>query len=98
MKISSSEYTKSHTATNEARILPEGNVKGLVRSTAAAKRSTSPLEQGMTTAKAALETVPDIRSDIVDSLKRRISSGEYSVSGEDIAEMMLRRLGADKVR
>jgi negative regulator of flagellin synthesis FlgM len=98
MKISSSEYTKSHTATNEARILPEGNVKGLVRSTTAAKRSTSPLEQGMTTAKAALESVPDIRTDIVDSLKSRIASGEYSVSGEDIAEMMLRRLGADKVR
>jgi len=98
MKISSSEYTKSHTNSSEARILPEGNLKGLVRSSTSTKRSTSPLEQGMTVAKTALESVPDIRADVVDNLKRKISSGEYSVSGEDIAEMMLRRLGADKVR
>jgi len=98
MKISSSEYTKSHTVSTDARILPEGNVKGLVRSDSSIKRSTSPLEHGMTVAKEALNTVPDVRVDIVDDLKRKISSGEYNVSGEDIADMMLRRLGADRVR
>lgn len=98
MKISSSEYTKSHAGAVESRVLPEGNVKGIVRSNPSLKRSSSPLEQGMTAARIALDSVPDIRTEIVDEIKSRVLSGDYQVSGDEIAEMMLRRLVADKVR
>lgn len=46
----------------------------------------------------ALALVPDIREQVVASLKERIESGSYQVSGEQIAEMMVRRSLADRVR
>lgn len=42
--------------------------------------------------------VPDVREDIVMELKERIENGEYNVSGADIADMMLRRMKADRIR
>jgi hypothetical protein len=44
------------------------------------------------------EQVPDVREDVVASLRARIESGNYQVSGEQVAEMMVRRLLADRVR
>ena len=41
---------------------------------------------------------PDIRDDIVMQLKERIEKGEYNISGDDIAEMMMRRMRADTTR
>jgi anti-sigma28 factor (negative regulator of flagellin synthesis) len=41
---------------------------------------------------------PDVREDVVMQLKERIEKGEYKVKGEEIADMMLRRMKADKVR
>ena len=35
---------------------------------------------------------------IVEEIKERIKKGEYQVSGEEIAEMMLRRRAADRIR
>jgi negative regulator of flagellin synthesis FlgM len=46
----------------------------------------------------ALAQVPDTRDQIVASLKERIESGSYQISGEQIAEMMVRRALADRVR
>lgn len=40
----------------------------------------------------------DVREDVVASLRARIESGGYQVSGEQIAEMMVRRLLADRIR
>ena len=40
----------------------------------------------------------DVRETIVSSLRSRIESGEYNVSGEQIAEMMVRRLLSDTIR
>lgn len=40
----------------------------------------------------------DIREDIVASLRERIDSGTYQVTGQQIGEMMLRRFLADRVR
>ena len=40
----------------------------------------------------------DVRETIVASLRSRIESGEYAVSGEQIAEMMFRRLMSDNLR
>jgi negative regulator of flagellin synthesis FlgM len=45
----------------------------------------------------AIAEVPDIREQIVASLKERIESGTYQVGGEHIAEMMLRRALADRM-
>ena len=41
---------------------------------------------------------PEVREDVVASLRARIESGGYQVSGEQIAEMMVRRFLADRVR
>ncbi|MDX1931509.1 MAG: flagellar biosynthesis anti-sigma factor FlgM [Capsulimonadales bacterium] len=45
-----------------------------------------------------VEMQPDQREDIVASLRNRIEAGTYLVSGEQIAEMLVRRLMADRVR
>ena len=45
-----------------------------------------------------VEKEPDVREDVVASLRARIESGGYQVSGEQIAEMMVRRCLADRVR
>ena len=45
-----------------------------------------------------VKEAPDVREDLVMQLKERIEKGEYKVNGEEIAEMMMRRMKADKVR
>jgi negative regulator of flagellin synthesis FlgM len=39
--------------------------------------------------------LPDVREDRVRALKAQIESGTYHVSGEDIADLMIRRTLAD---
>jgi len=45
-----------------------------------------------------VKSAPDVRDDIVMQLKERIEKGEYNVSGDEIADMMIRRMKADRVR
>ena len=45
-----------------------------------------------------VKNAPDVRDDIVMQLKERIESGEYKISGEEITEMMIRRMRADRTR
>jgi anti-sigma28 factor (negative regulator of flagellin synthesis) len=45
-----------------------------------------------------VERVPDVREEVVASLRARIESGNYHVTGDQIADMLLRRLLADRVR
>lgn len=52
----------------------------------------------MLVAEEVLADVPDTRDELIEELKERIQKGEYQVSGAEIAEMMLRRLAADKIR
>lgn len=40
----------------------------------------------------------DMRDEVVASLRERIEAGTYAVNGEQIAEMMIRRMMADRVR
>lgn len=100
MKISGVESGKAAVSTGaaEAKILPADRPKGLVSARTDAARQLSPLEQGMAVAEAALANTPDIREDYVKEVKERIQKGEYKVSGEEIAEMMLRRRAADSIR
>lgn len=54
--------------------------------------------QTIKNAKAAVDAAPDVRDDLVASLKQRIDSGNYNVSSSDIADMMLRRTTADQIK
>ncbi|HEX5323525.1 MAG TPA: flagellar biosynthesis anti-sigma factor FlgM [Capsulimonadaceae bacterium] len=54
--------------------------------------------QQIQSAKAAVNAVPDVREDLVASLKQRVDSGTYHVKASDIADMMLRRTTADQIK
>ena len=41
------------------------------------------------TARSALKNTPDVREDLVNSIRERIKSGTYNVSSEDIANKLL---------
>ncbi len=100
MKISRMETGRasgSQTAAQE-KILPKEGVKGQKRIDSESKVGASPLEKGMMAAHEALKDVPDIREEHVERLKKAIDSGEYQINGEEVAEMMMRRLSADKIR
>ena len=45
-----------------------------------------------------VKEAPDVREHLVMALKERIEKGEYKVSSQEIAEMMLRRIKADHMR
>lgn len=100
MKISGIESGRAaaNAAGAEQRILPEGRPKGLVSPKGASGKQLSPLERGMLVAEAALADVPDTRDELVIELKERIRKGDYKVSGHEIADMMMRRLAADRIR
>ena len=40
----------------------------------------------------------DVREELVQSLKARIENGTYNVSGEEIADLMIRRAFADSLK
>ena len=100
MKISRIESGKASMGTGaaEARILPQDRPRGSISSRPHGARQLSPLEKGMVVAEEAMAQVPDIREDIVNGLKERIRKGEYKIDGKEVAEMMLRRLEADRIR
>jgi len=88
---SSKEYGK------QEKILP----KQMPRKKAddpAARAHLTPLEQGILVAEEALKEVPDVREELIEGLKKRIQNGEYKVSGEEVADMMMRRRAADRIR
>ncbi|MHB9035072.1 MAG: flagellar biosynthesis anti-sigma factor FlgM [Armatimonadota bacterium] len=100
MKISRVESGKAAVRADatESRILPKDRPKGLVSSKSRSARNLSPLEQGMAVAEVALADIPDTRDDIVNELKKRIEKGEYKIDGKEVADMMMRRLEADRIR
>lgn len=101
MKISSAEFGK---AVNNPALKPDEKILPKDRPSAAeleqrsAQSQLTPLERGIVTAEAALKNVPDIREEMVNELKARIEAGEYKVTGEEIADMMIRRRAADRIR
>ncbi len=63
------------------------------RGAASVEISTSAQElQGI---KRQIDRLPDVREDRVQALKAQIENGTYKVSGEDIADLILRRTLAD---
>ena len=100
MKISDFESGKASAMESAAqgRILPKDRPKGSVLSRPESSKDLSLLEKGMAIAEAALKKMPDTRDDVVESVRERIRKGDYDVTGGEIAEMMLRRRKADKLR
>ena len=100
MKISSIECGRAYNQTTEVntKILPAQRPFTSTKIKSSDKAFISPLAQGMAVAEEALKSVPDVREDIVASIKEKIQSGTYKVSGEEIADMMIRRLSADRIR
>ncbi len=100
MKISSIESGKAGSGTlpvGQEKILPKDMPRKRASDRVAAAQLT-PLEQGIAVAEQALEHIPDTRDDIVEDIRKRIEAGEYKVSGEEIADMMMRRRAADRLR
>jgi negative regulator of flagellin synthesis FlgM len=100
MKISSIECGKAYNQTTEvdSKILPVERPFTSSKIKGSKKSFITPLAQGMAVAEEALKSVPDVREDIVASLKEKIQNGTYKVSSEEIADMMIRRLSADRIR
>ena len=100
MQLSRDEYLRV------SQLRPSGGVRvssiGVI-ATAPAHRDYSlepsqPSPAELQAATEAVERLPDVREEIVASLRARIEAGTYQVTGEQIADMMMRRLLADRVR
>jgi flagellar biosynthesis anti-sigma factor FlgM len=103
MKISSFESGQAdHISPAQSqpaqRILPKDRPRRKELRSALSEAQLTPLEQGILQAERALESIPDIRADVVEPLKKAIQEGTYKVSGQDIADMMIRRRQADRIR
>lgn len=81
----------------QERILPE-KMPRRKTSKSESKAHLTPLEQGIAVAMAALDQAPDVRKELVEKVRSQIEKGEYEVSGEDVADMMMRRRAADRIR
>ena len=64
----------------------------------AAQVELSSQAQALASAKAAVDAAPETRDALVAKLKSQVDAGTYKVSGKDIAEQMLRRARADRLR
>lgn len=53
----------------------------------------SSLGKDIQTAKQAVANTPDIREDLVASIKEQVKAGTYSVSGEQLANKLLSQAG-----
>ena len=104
MKISDVESTLAGQVVGVNRPQPaagtteaQANVSG----TGAAPAATVELSQSAQTihlARQAVDSVPDTRDDLVAKIKSQVDAGTYHVSGDDIANQMLRRAQADSLR
>ena len=58
----------------------------------------SGVESEVQRVKALVDALPDTREELVLALKARVESGTYNVSGEEIADLIVRRAWADSMR
>jgi len=103
MKISSFESSKAGQglaaeAQPAQRILPKDRPRRKELRSRLAEAQLTPLEQGILQAERALESIPEVREDIVGQVKKSLDENTYQVSGAEIADMMIRRRLADRIR
>lgn len=99
MQISALEVTKL--LTSDKAGLPNGTAAGVELKQITPDSLPKTVEPDAAEVARVVEMVksaPDIREEIVMQLKERIEKGEYKVSGEEIVEMMVRRMKADRAR
>jgi negative regulator of flagellin synthesis FlgM len=58
----------------------------------------SPRAQEIRQIKFLLDEIPDVREEMVQELRQKIEAGEYHVSSEEIADLIVRRTFADNIR
>lgn len=100
MKITEFESGQAGTAgkaEEQNKILPKTFLETVHQKQTRSRAKTS-REEALEVAQAALESVPDVREDVVNEIKARIERGEYKVDPEEVGEMMIRRMRADKIR
>lgn len=99
MQISATEVSKLLAANRTSMARPGKPALDFVPITAdSLPKNVEPDAADVARAAEIVAAAPDVREDIVMRLKEAIDKGEYNVSGEDIAEMMVRRMKADLIR
>ncbi len=66
--------------------------------TPAAQVEFSDKAQAIAVAAVAVDAAPDVREGLVARLKSQVDAGTYHVSSKDIAEQIVRRAQADRIR
>ncbi len=101
MKISGEEALRSYSlakasrSTTAAADLDFDTNAGSLSLSSSAEATISSQARDIQLVKSALAQLPDVRQDRVDELKALVQSGKYQVSGDDIADLMIRRALAD---
>ena len=102
MKISTEEVSRllafapSDRGSNRSSSTPTTAVVDFnVQSLEAATVQVSPSAHEIQQIKKLVNSLPDQRVDRVQALKAQIESGSYNISGEDIADLIIRRVLAD---
>ncbi|MEO7715545.1 MAG: flagellar biosynthesis anti-sigma factor FlgM [Capsulimonas sp.] len=102
MKISNNESLRagqvsSITPAPRVAATPQNGPTGTT-GTPAAEVQLSSQAQTLSAAMQAVNAAPETRDDLVTKLQKQISDGTYKVSGADIADQMVRRAQADRIR
>ena len=100
MRVSGEEYLRvaqmrQIRPVTEAPLGAAGHTASAPTGNAAARVEFSSDARDIQRIKTRAASEPDVREDVVASLRERIQSGTYSVSGQQIGEMMMRRVVAD---
>jgi len=101
MRISTQEFTRVF-STETPTASPMRRAYAATQSTRpvgdAAEVQVSTEAQDVQYIKAQMAEAPDVREAMIAELKAKIDAGEYKISGEDIADSMIRRAHADNIR
>jgi negative regulator of flagellin synthesis FlgM len=99
MQISIEEVSRLLAVTPSDRGTHQINARGSVSNgREAAQVEISTTAQEIQQVKRTINRLPDIREQRVAELKASIENGTYNVSGEDIADLIIRRTLADSSR
>lgn len=96
MKISSEQLSQVLKTYNQKKA-SESNSEAKKSKDKGDKLSISTGAKELQKAKKALDDQPQVRREKVESLKKQIKTGNYNVSGEEVAEKMLSRTIVDNL-
>ena len=91
MKISPQQYEKVMAIYQNQQRKAAGTEEPKARDTLSLSREARAVKE----VRELLQQTPEVREEKVAELKEKISSGEYQVPGEEVAEKMLQRMAVD---